>query len=494
MSVEFPPVHIPRPYERPRANLVCRVDVPTPDGAVIAAFVYAPHGVRDCAGTPFGISGALPPVLMLHGNGEEHGIFGPTIDAVVKTGRAVVAVDSRAQGESTRGTAPLSYELMAADAREVMARLGVWDCHVLGFSDGAILGLLLARDWGEHVLSLTAVGANLTPAGLSQEDQDFMAQAAAANAAWAAKGWEGAFDEEGNAVPSPAEAGRIAELLQLMVDQPQIDAESLGGIACPVAVMAGEFDCILPEETWRIANAIPGAECYFVEGAEHTLPKVAPNDVTEGVLHSIEQNDVRHPVAPAAVPEGIVIVPVGPEVAQAAGALYDHVVAHPGTSGWVKDLWPPRGLVDELLGRGIGLAAYNAADICDGVPTPDAAPLGLVFVDHDTDMGDGWLAGHGRGLGAADWEPLPAKEAACYHLFAVDPAAQGRHVSAALLAAAAGRARKLGAHVVRINTSVANVAANKLYAREGFSRHKPVWLPYPGLPLPGWTNLWEKEL
>lgn len=494
MSVEFPPVHIPRPYERPRANLVCRVDVPTPDGAVIAAFVYAPHGVRDCAGTPFGISGALPPVLMLHGNGEEHGIFGPTIDAVVKTGRAVVAVDSRAQGESTRGTAPLSYELMAADAREVMARLGVWDCHVLGFSDGAILGLLLARDWGEHVLSLTAVGANLTPAGLSQEDQDFMAQAAAANAAWAAKGWEGAFDEEGNAVPSPAEAGRIAELLQLMVDQPQIDAASLGGIACPVTVMAGEFDCILPEETWRIANAIPGAECYFVEGAEHTLPKVAPNDVTEGVLHSIEQNDVRHPVAPAAVPEGIVIVPVGPEVAQAAGALYDHVVAHPGTSGWAKDLWPPRGLVDELLGRGIGLAAYNAADICDGVPTPDAAPLGLVFVDHDTDMGDGWLAGHGRGLGPADWEPLSADQAACYHLFAVDPAAQGRHVSAALLAAAAGRARKLGAHVVRINTSVANVAANNLYAREGFSRHKPVWLPYPGLPLPGWTNLWEKEL
>lgn len=494
MSVEFPPVHIPRPYDRPRANLVCRVDVPTEDGAVIAAFVYAPHGVRDCAGTPFGISGALPPVLMLHGNGEEHGIFGPTIDAVVETGRAVVAVDSRAQGESTRGTAPLSYELMAADAREVMARLGVWDCHVLGFSDGAILGLLLARDWGEHVLSLTAVGANLTPAGLSQEDQDFMAQAAAANAAWAAEGWKGAFDEEGNPVPSPAEAGRIAELLQLMVDQPQIDAASLGAITCPVTVMAGEFDCILPEETWRIANAIPGAECYFVEGAEHTLPKVAPNDVTEGVLHSIEQNDVRHEARAAAAPDGIVVVPVGPEIAAEANALYDHVVAHPGTSGWVKDLWPPRGLVDDLLDRGIGLGAFDVTDVRDSSPVPGAAPLGLVFVDHDTDMGDGWLAGHGRGLGSADWEPLPAGEAACYHLFAVDPAAQGRHVSSALLAAAAQRARNLGAHVVRINTSVANVAANNLYAREGFTRHKPVWLPYPGLPLPGWTNLWEKKL
>ncbi len=493
-GVEFPPVHIPRPYDRPHSNLVCRVDVPTADGAVIAAFVYAPHGVRDCAGTPFGISGQVPPVLMLHGNGEEHGIFGPTIDAVVETGRAVVAVDSRAQGESTRGCAPLSYELMAADAREVLARLGVWECHVLGFSDGAILGLLLARDWGEHVLSLTAVGANLTPAGLGEEDQEFMAQAAAANAAWAAHGWEGAFDEEGNPVPSPAEAGRIAELLQLMVDQPQIDAASLGTISCPVTVMAGEFDCILPEETRRIAEAIPGAECYFVEGAEHTLPKVAPNDVTEGVLHSIERNDVRHAVRPGLVPEGIAVVPVGPEVSKAANALYDHVVARPGTSGWVKDLWPPRGLADDLLARGIGLAAYDAADVRDGVPVPGAAPLGLVFVDHDTDMGDGWLPGHGRGLGAADWEPLPTQEAACYHLFAIDPAAQGRHVASALLAGAAKRARELGAHVVRINTSVANVAANDLYTREGFIRHKPVWLPYEGLDLPGWTNLWEKEL
>lgn len=67
-------------------------------------------------------------------------------------------------------------------------------------------------------------------------------------------------------------------------------------------------------------------------------------------------------------------------------------------------------------------------------------------------------------------------------------------MASALLAAAAEQARKLGAHVVRINTSVANVEANRLYAREGFSRHKPVWLPYEGLDLPGWTNLWEKEL
>ena len=485
MSATPPPVHVPRPYARPTANLVARVDVPTSDGASIAAFVYAPHGTRDEPGTPFGISGEVPPVLMLHGNGEEHGIFGPVIDAVVATGRAVVAVDSRAQGESTRGTAPLSYELMAADAVEVMNRLGVWDCQVLGFSDGGILGLLLARDWGEHVLSVTASGANLTPAGLPEEDTRFMAEAAAANAAWAAEGWEGEVDEDGNAVPSPAEAGAIAELLQLMVDQPQIGAETLGSIHCPVTVMAGEFDCILPEETERIAAAIPGAQTYIVPEVGHTIPKEAPEVMAEVLLETVGMNDVRHPVRGVDAPSDVLVVPIDDSWADAVDDLYAHVCARPGTSGWAQGLWPPEGLAQKLLGEGITLAALDPAT---------AEILGAVSVDFDDDMGDGWLPGHGRGQGGPDWEPLPEGQAATYHLLAVDPAARGRHVAGALLAAAAERARDLGASVVRINTSVANVEANNLYVSAGFTRHKPVWLPYEGLDLPGYTNLWELAL
>ena len=485
MPVTPPPVHVPSPYERPKSNLVARVDVPCADGASIAAFVYAQHGTRDEPGRPFGISGEVPPVLMLHGNGEEHGIFGPVIDAVVETGRPVVAIDSRAQGESTRGQAPLTYELMAADAVEVMSRLGVWDCHVLGFSDGGILGLILARDWADHVLSLTASGANLTPAGLPEDDQRFMAEAAAANAAWAAEGWEGERDENGNEVPSPAEAARIAELLQLMVDEPQIDAESLGSIRCPVTIMAGEYDVILPEETERIAAAIPGAGAYIVPGAGHTLPKETPEVMAQVLLETIAQNDVRHPALDLDAPGDVLVVPIDDSWADAVDEMYARVTDAPGTSGWVEGVWPPAGLAREFLAAGKTLAALDPAT---------AEVLGAVSVDHDADMGDGWEPGHGRGQGGADWEPLPDGTVACYHLLAVDPAAHGRHVAGALLAAAADRARDLGAGVVRINTSVANVEANNLYAREGFTRHKPIWLPYPGLPLPGYTNLWEIEL
>ena len=47
-----------------------------------------------------------------------------------------------------------------------------------------------------------------------------------------------------------------------IVDEPHIDAASLAAIACPVTVMAGEFDCIVPEETRLIAASIPAAKVW----------------------------------------------------------------------------------------------------------------------------------------------------------------------------------------------------------------------------------------
>lgn len=496
MPAEFPPVHVPRPYALPATALAARVEVPTEDGAAIVAWTYAPEGVVDAPGTPFGIDLSAPPVLMLHGNGEEHGIFGPVIDAVCASGRAVVALDSRAQGQSTRGTASLSYELMAADAIEACARLGVPEVHVLGFSDGGILGLLLARDWGAHVLSVTALGANLTPAGLPKEDTDWMAYAAAENRRWAAEGEEGATLEDGTPVPSPAEAARIAELLQLMVEQPQIDAASLASISCPVTVMVGEFDEILPEETDRIVAAIAGARKVVEPGIDHNLPKMAPAAVARELLATVQKNDVRHPRRAIGLPAGLAVcrIPVSGRWAEKLDELYRRVDAEPGTSGWVQDVWPPVGMAAELLASGSYWGAFDAADVRDGRPADDAALLGAVAVNHDADMGNGGAPGHGSGLGGPSWARRAEKDVAAWHLLAVDPAARGRRVADALIVAGVRGAREIGSGRVRLNTSVANVPANALYASCGFTRHRPLWLPYPGLPLPGWTNLWELEL
>ena len=153
-TIPLPPVYRPRPYQKPTAPLVKRHNTSMPDEASIASFIYSGSEKNLFSRTP---------ILMLHGNGEEHGIFGRVIDAMVDRGYDVIAMDSRDQGESTRGSGAFTYERMTADAAAVLDDLGVTRAHVLGFSDGGIEGLLLARDYVNKVASLTVIGANLIP-------------------------------------------------------------------------------------------------------------------------------------------------------------------------------------------------------------------------------------------------------------------------------------------------------------------------------------------
>lgn len=285
---ERPQLHFPSPYLLPTAHLAAARLVPMADGAQIATFAYVPDAFARTADADIADAAAqMPdPLLMLHGNGEEHGIFGQVIDAVCASGRPVVAVDSRAQGKSTRGTAELTYELMADDALAALAALGFGKAHLLGFSDGAIEALIIARDHPELALSLLSIGANLTPDGVDDSFQ--MEQAAQGLLAWAdfwEKGDDSHRDVDLSLVnPTPKEARTTAELLHMMVVYPQIDPAGLSQIACPTTVMAGEFDEIKREETDLIHASIPGSRLVIVPGAGHVLPKEAPEDVAREAL------------------------------------------------------------------------------------------------------------------------------------------------------------------------------------------------------------------
>ena len=210
-----PQLHFPSPYLRPSSAPSIARSIEMADGARIASFVY---GARTDA----------TPVLFLHGNGEEHGIFGPAIDVCVEAGHHVVAIDSRGQGKSTLGSTRLTYELMADDALAVLDELGIRRVHIVGFSDGAIEALLIARDHPERVASVLSVGANLTPEGVLEEPDWNLAENVAQLRDWADAGWDsnGGIDPS-LLSPTPDEASAAADLLELMLLEPHIPAESL---------------------------------------------------------------------------------------------------------------------------------------------------------------------------------------------------------------------------------------------------------------------------
>ncbi len=267
-----PQAYRAKPLALPATSLSYAQRTETPDGAQLATFVYGE------------LASGQAPVLVLHGNGGTHFTFAAVIERLVAAGLAVVALDARSQGQSTRGTAPLTYEQMAEDALIALDALGVTSAHVLGHSDGGIEALLLARDHPDRVLSIVAGGANLTPDGVIDEWDT--AGSVRMNRDWAT--WIEATELpdaiDPTLLPSAREALLDAELLQLMLDEPHIDAASLSSITCPACVLVGEHDCITREETEAIASAIPGARLVTVPGVGHSLPRQAPDSVALQVL------------------------------------------------------------------------------------------------------------------------------------------------------------------------------------------------------------------
>lgn len=466
-----------------------RVEVATTDGARLAAFVLSPEGVVDAPGTPFGVTWEPVPVVVLHGNGESHGHMAEALGPLSRE-RSVIAIDARGHGASTRGTAPLTYELLASDALEVMSRLGVTQAHVLGFSDGGIAGLIMARDAPARVLSLTCLGANLSPEGMK---------------AWVREDMRAGLERMGGVSPQgPDGRYETAELLRLMLEQPHIDPASLAGIRCPVCVMAGENDLIEPSETELIARSIAGPRLAVVPGTGHDLPHDAPGEVVRqarATMRAAEPKRSRRPlvthggdgsphVSDAAC--DVAVVRATEADAPAVLALYDRLLDACDeplreTCGWRRGSWPLPHDVARRVGEGttwIAVASGDVAQTPDGpCARPGARVLGAMSLDCDFGM---------PGVDPG-WEELGEGEALTCHLLASDPDLRGRGIATALLCAYAREGIARGCRALRINTSPQSLA-NVLYHGLGFVLHRPVYFPYEGLDLTPWSNPYELRL
>ena len=190
------------------------------------------------------------PLILLHGNGEDGSYFDRQIDYFSQT-RRVIAVDTRGHGRSPRGTAPFTIRQFAEDLREFMEEMGIERADLLGFSDGGNIALIFALRYPERVDRLILNGANLWSRGVKPSVQIPIILG------YYAASFFGHFSGKARA---------NAELLRLMVKDPNIEQEELRNIQSPTLVIAGERDMIREEHTRLIAAEIPGAELRIIPG------------------------------------------------------------------------------------------------------------------------------------------------------------------------------------------------------------------------------------
>jgi pimeloyl-ACP methyl ester carboxylesterase len=196
------------------------------------------------------------PIILLHGNGENHKIFNKLINQLQKR-YTVYAIDSRGHGKSTK-VKELDYETMTEDIVAFIRTLKLEKPILYGFSDGGIMGIILASKYPGLLSKLIISGANLNPAGVKEKDMKLFRL-----------------------------IYRITKSIKflMMLTQPNIHEEELNKIDIPTLVLAGSNDLIKEEHTRLIANKIPGSTLRILEGENHM----------SYVVHSPKLYDIINP-------------------------------------------------------------------------------------------------------------------------------------------------------------------------------------------------------
>ena len=207
------------------------------------------------------------PLILLHGNGENCDYFAGQMDAFARHFH-VYALDTRGHGKTPRGDAPFTIRQFAEDLLGFLDTHGIAKAHILGFSDGGNTALIFALKYPERVDRLILDGANLDAKGVKPSVQLPIELGYRFAKLFAGKS---------------AEARQHAELLGLMVNDPNVRPEELSRIQARTLVIAGTRDMIKEAHTRLIASRIPDAQLVFVEG-DHFFANKRPEAFNRAVL------------------------------------------------------------------------------------------------------------------------------------------------------------------------------------------------------------------
>jgi pimeloyl-ACP methyl ester carboxylesterase len=227
----------------------------------------------------YAVFGRGEPVVMLHGGLANSSYWGHQVRALQMHYRVIV-MDSRGHGRSSRNEQPYGYDLMASDVLGLMDHLGIKNAAIVGWSDGAIIGLDIAMHHPERVSKLFAFAANSDPSGVAD-----IAKSDVFNAYIARAG-----EEYKRLSPTPNEyKSFVDEITKMWETQPNWTDADLAKIKVPTWIVDADHDeAIKRENTEFMAAHIPDAGLLIQPNVSHFSFMQDHEQFTNDVLHFLE--------------------------------------------------------------------------------------------------------------------------------------------------------------------------------------------------------------
>jgi pimeloyl-ACP methyl ester carboxylesterase len=214
----------------------------------------------------------------MHGGLADADSFGQQTPAFAEHYR-VILPERRGHGRTADVEGPITYELMADDTIAFMDALATGPAHLVGWSDGGNVGLLVAIKRPDLVRKVVTMGSNFTADGLTPEAVAAFTPGSPTSIVPGMRAlWE----------VTAVEPGRFDAVLEKMqrcwFDDYEIPKADLRRIDAPTLVMVGDDDIATSDHTLELWEAIPDSQLAVIPGASHLVPVEKAELVNQLVL------------------------------------------------------------------------------------------------------------------------------------------------------------------------------------------------------------------
>lgn len=222
-------------------------------------------------------------VVLLHGGLSKTSSWDYIMVPPLENEFHIFAYDRTAHGFTGDQDNSLHFDFQTLEAIAFLEDIVKEPAHLIGWSDGANIALMLAIQRPELVKSIVAIGANYHFSGvmqsfdspeISQEDQ-----------------------AEYNLISPDAPHTLLEKTIRMhsiWESEPTLTLEEVATIQCPVLVLVGDDDIISHSHTVAFFEALPLGQLAVIPGTSHLVVKEKPGLMNAVITAFLE--DLSYPV------------------------------------------------------------------------------------------------------------------------------------------------------------------------------------------------------
>jgi len=235
------------------------------------------------------VTGEGESLVLLHGGFASGSSWFAQTPVLAGAGYRVYLPERRGHGHTPDVEGPITYSLMADDTIAYLETAVETSAHLVGWSDGAVVGLLVARRRPELVNRLVLIGQYFNSSGktdnaLTDELLNLDAEVTG-------------FLREMYVAESPDGAEHFpvfhAKMAELFNTEPELDLADFRELAAPTLVLQGDRDEVTVDHSKAVAETVPNGRLAVLPGS-HMLPMETP-DVVNALLLAYLKGDPPEP-------------------------------------------------------------------------------------------------------------------------------------------------------------------------------------------------------